>query len=148
MKQVLKLGQDNGALRAKATEVTPDEIETLFASNSLIDQMVKVLDSTKGVGLAANQIGVPKKVILIKSNNSAISGFLNPSITKMSPQKVNSEESCLSCDGAKTIQRSKWIKVRSMDKNGKYATLKFVGTEAIILQHEIDHLNGVLIVDY
>ncbi|HNW88243.1 MAG TPA: peptide deformylase [Bacteroidales bacterium] len=146
MKEILQLGDPR--LRVKAESILPEELENLFAPNSIVAQMVEVLIKTKGIGLAAPQLGINKAVILVKEPNDNISVLINPEIVKRSSQTTLKGEACLSCPGMLVpVLRSKSIKVRSMDRTGRIATEGVRGTSAIIIQHEVDHLNGTLISD-
>ena len=96
------------------------------------------------VGLACVQIGVPKRVIIVR-NGDRFSVYRNPSIIQKSPKTYTAEESCLSLDGKRTVRRHKSIKLLYVDKNGKSKIEVFNGYVAQIIQHECDHLNGILI---
>lgn len=147
MKEILQLGDSK--LRVKAESILPEELQELFSSGSIIEQMLETMIKTNGIGLAAPQLGINKAIILVKEPNGNISVLINPEITKKSPQETHLLESCLSCPGESIqVTRAKSIKVRSMDKNGHISIEGVRGTSAIIIQHEIDHLNGILIVDY
>ena len=95
-------------------------------------------------GLACIQIGVAKRVVLVRFGDTFIP-FINPAIIKKSPQTYIAQEGCLSLDGLRTVKRHKSVKVMWTDQNGKRKVQEFSGYIAEILQHEIDHCNGVLI---
>ena len=95
-------------------------------------------------GLACIQIGVPKRVILVRREDVFIP-FINPMIIKKSSKTYMAEEGCLSLDGKRTVKRHNSIKVVWTTTNGKKKAQEFSGYIAQILQHEIDHCNGVLI---
>lgn len=96
------------------------------------------------VGLACIQIGVPKRVILVKQGDKFVP-YRNPVIIKKSPKTYRAEETCLSLEGKRTVRRHNQIKLLYSDKNGKSKMETFGGFVAQIIQHECDHLNGVLI---
>ena len=95
-------------------------------------------------GLAAVQIGYLKRVILVKQDKQFIP-FINPVIIKHSPNWYYTMEGCLSLDGQRNVKRYRSIMVSYMTLNGKKHTKQFDGFVAEIIQHEVDHLKGVLI---
>jgi peptide deformylase len=96
-------------------------------------------------GLASIQIGVAKKVILVRNNEDKFLVFINPSIIKKSPKTYITEEGCLSLEGLRQVKRHFSIKVIWTTLDGKTKAQEFNGRMAQILQHEIDHCKGVLI---
>jgi peptide deformylase len=122
----------------------------------LIDDMIETMHDAPGVGLAANQVGVPLQLAVIDITRSEdrekgiqlpIIVIINPEILSMEGSIVE-EEGCLSIpDYAETVKRAAKVKVRALDKKGKPFELEAEGLLAKALQHEIDHLNGILFVD-
>lgn len=112
----------------------------------LIEDMLDTAEAHKEncVGLACIQIGVPKRVILVRMGDKFIP-FINPVIIKKSSSTYESDEGCLSLDGARRVRRHHTIKVMATDRTGKRKMQEFTGFIAQILQHEIDHCNGILI---
>ena len=99
------------------------------------------------VGLSAPQVGISLQICTIKFNNSNIS-LLNPKIEKLSKDTIISKESCLSIPNKQIkVERHKKIMVSYQDRMGIKRKIKTGGFLSILLQHEIDHLNGILIVD-
>ena len=96
------------------------------------------------VGLAAIQVGVPKRVILVRQGN-IFTPFINPVIIKRSPRTYVTEEGCLSLDGTRSVKRHHSIKVTWTSFTGKKQVKEFSGFIAEIIQHEVDHCNGILI---
>ncbi len=96
------------------------------------------------VGLACIQIGVPKRVIIVRQGEKFVP-YRNPSIIGKSTKTYSAEESCLSLEGKRTVRRHKQIKLLYVDRNGKSKIEVFSGFIAQIIQHECDHLNGILI---
>lgn len=96
------------------------------------------------VGLAAIQIGVPKRVILVRQGN-IFTPFINPVIIKKSPSTYVADEGCLSLDGTRRVRRHHSIKVTWTTFSGKKRVQEFNGFVAQIIQHETDHCNGILI---
>ncbi len=120
----------------------------------LIKGMLKTLRSANGLGLAAPQVGHSLRLCVIddKSNSTNQENnfyvLINPVITTYSKTQIIFQEGCLSFpDKFFSIRRPEKIKVRFLDKNGKNCKMKADGILARTIQHEIDHLNGILIID-
>ena len=120
---------------------------------SLMDDMVATMYNAPGIGLAAIQIGVPKRVIVIdlsrddEKKNPLF--FINPEIIKNSDNSATYEEGCLSVPGQfAEINRPDKCSVKYIDYNGKIQILNAEGLLATCIQHEIDHLEGILFIDY
>ena len=114
----------------------------------LAEEMIEILEKSNGVGLAAPQIGELKRVIVVQTERRP-EVFINPQIVKKSRETVTTEEGCLSFPGIwLKIKRAKEVEVQALDKEGKEVQIKAEGMPARILQHEIDHLNGIMFVDY
>ncbi len=124
--------------------------------NRLIDDMVETMHAAPGVGLAANQVGVPLQVAVIdlstreqkeKGNLQPVVVIINPEILVLEGSVVD-EEGCLSIpEYADRVRRAAKVRVRAQDRTGKTFELEAEGLMAKALQHEIDHLNGLLFVD-
>lgn len=95
-------------------------------------------------GLACIQIGVAKRVILVRQGDTFVP-FINPMIIKKSPKTYIADEGCLSLEGLRQVKRHNTVKVMWTDTSGKKRVREFNGFTAQILQHEIDHCNGLLI---
>ena len=95
-------------------------------------------------GLACIQIGVPKKVILVRQGNKFVP-FINPTIIQKSPKTYVATEGCLSLEGTRTVKRHHSVKVVWTTPEGARKAKMFNGFVAEILQHEIDHCNGIII---
>ncbi len=132
---------------APVPEVTP-EIATLLAD------MLETMYATNGVGLAGNQVGVTKRVVVIDCGKRDDDGpdpikMVNPEIIERSPDKVLHNEGCLSIPREYAdVERDEWVVVRYLDENGQVQTRKATGLLAIAVQHELDHLEGVLFIDH
>ena len=103
-----------------------------------------------GVGLAAVQINVPSRVIVIdiSEHRDTPYRFINPEIIEQSGD-TELEEGCLSVPGIyETVRRSEWVRVRALDREGASFELEADGLLSVCIQHEIDHLDGKLFVDY
>ena len=134
-------------LRTEAKPVT----EVTDATRTLIDDMFETMYEAPGIGLAATQVNVHQRLLVIdvSENRDQPLVFINPEITVLDPQTGEYDEGCLSVPGFyETVQRPQRISVTALDRNGKSFTRELEGLLAICLQHEIDHLNGKLFVDY
>jgi peptide deformylase len=137
-------------LRKKTDRVT----KINGAIERLIEDMVETMHAAPGVGLAANQVGVPLQVAVIdlsaredKEKRHPLLVIINPEILSLEGSVVE-EEGCLSIpEYAEKVKRAARVKVRAQDRTGKAFELEAEGLLAKALQHEIDHLNGLLFVD-
>ena len=117
---------------------------------SLVDDMFETMYTAPGIGLAAVQVNVLKRVIVIdiSEDKSQPLCFINPIIVQSSGREVM-EEGCLSVPGIyEMVSRAEEVTVRYQDRDGKTVELKAEGLLAVCIQHEIDHLDGKLFVDY
>jgi peptide deformylase len=130
-------------LRQKAravAEVTPE-------IRALIDDMIETMHNEIGVGLAAPQVGIPLRLLVMDDGKGRARAFVNPAITERRGAAV-AEEGCLSIPGIfADVERSEWVRVEAADEDGKPVALELRGFPARVVQHEIDHLDGVLFVD-
>jgi len=114
----------------------------------LIDDMVETMRAASGVGLAAPQIGVPLRIVVIKMPGEEVITLINPQIIKRQGER-EVEEACLSVPGYQgEVKRSVTVKVKAQDRQGKEIRLKGEGLLAHALEHELDHLAGVLYIDH
>ena len=115
----------------------------------LVDNMKETMINENGIGLAAPQVGVNLRVIVIRLNDGTIQELINPTIIWYSESRISFEEGCLSIpDQFINVIRSVKIGIKFMDISGKYRKWKLKGMESRVVQHEIDHLDGVLMTDY
>jgi peptide deformylase len=135
-------------LRQKSSEVEQVTDET----RKLMDDMLETMYDAPGIGLAAIQIGVPKRVIVIDLSRDDKKNplyFVNPKIIKKSDTDSTYEEGCLSVPGQfAEVDRPDKCHVSFLDYNGKKQELKAEGLLATCIQHEMDHLEGILFIDY
>lgn len=128
-------------------------IETIDASvHKLIDDMIETMYAAPGVGLAANQVGVSKQLMVIDLSVGKRAGechvFINPEIVE-STGEITEEEGCLSIpDFVEIVTRPERVKLRYLDRNGEQREMWGEGLMARAMCHEIDHLQGTLFVDY
>jgi len=119
----------------------------------LIKDMLDTMYTAKGIGLAAIQIGVPKRIIVMdiskEENKKKPMYFVNPIIINKNDEKVTYEEGCLSVPNQfAEIDRPSKCEVEYLDYNGNKQNLKAEGLLATCIQHEMDHLEGILFIDY
>ena len=119
----------------------------------IMDDMLETMYAALGIGLAAIQIGVPKRIIVMdiskKEGKKEPRYFVNPIIKNKDPLKATHEEGCLSVpDQFAEIDRPRKCEVEYLDYNGKKQLLKAEGLLSTCIQHEMDHLEGVLFIDY
>ncbi|MGB9710529.1 MAG: peptide deformylase [Thermodesulfovibrio sp.] len=117
----------------------------------LIDDMIETMYNFNGVGLAAPQVGVLKRLIVIdtsaRQENQSLIVLINPEIIN-SEGEILSEEGCLSLPGFITrLKRNERVFVKGLDRKGNPVEIEATGLLARALQHEIDHLDGILIID-
>jgi peptide deformylase len=138
----------------------PDEILKTRASfvdeingniQKLIDDMIETMYKANGVGLSAPQVGVSKRIIVVdtspRQENQSLIVLINPEIIN-SEGEIISEEGCLSLPGFITrLQRKQKVFVKGLYKNGKEIEIEAEGLLARAFQHEIDHLEGILLID-
>ena len=140
----------NAALRKQALSLKKITLHDIDISKRMIDIMIKA----PGVGLAANQIGILKKIITVHiqdeiKNSDKIYALFNPKIISYSEKKIIMEEGCLSLPKQYAdIERPEEIIVEYLNEKNEKKKEKKNGFEARVLQHEIDHLQGKLFVDY
>ncbi|MGI5875352.1 MAG: peptide deformylase [Dethiobacteria bacterium] len=112
----------------------------------LLDDMVETMIEAQGVGLAAPQVGISKNIIVVR-NKENIMEFINPEIID-SEGEITDIEGCLSIPGIYgEVPRSAKVRVEGLDREGKLIKIEAEGFFARILQHEIDHLHGILFID-
>ena len=130
--------------RANPVAAVDDDLRTL------VDDMLETMYDAPGIGLAATQVNVAQRVVVIdiSEDKSQPLCFINPKILD-ADGKVELEEGCLSVPGIyENVQRAEQIRVQAIDRDGKDFTMDAEGVLAVCIQHEIDHLDGKLFVDY
>lgn len=106
--------------------------------------LVQIMYDNNGIGLAANQVGIPYKIFTMRGKPADFACF-NPKIVMPSEEKITLEETCLSFPGlAVKIKRSQHVRVRFQIPSGETVTQMFTGMTARVFQHELDHLNGII----
>ena len=133
-------------LRQKARRVTKID----DALQRLIDDMIDTMREANGVGLAANQVGVLQRVVVIEmpEEEEEVRVLINPEIVRREGERVV-EEGCLSIPGYRgELTRSLKVRVRALDRDGNPVRFKAEGLLAQALEHETDHINGTLYIDH
>ena len=152
-KLIIETGDDNEILRSVSDIIKPAEMKQY---RSLADSMIKHIKNPDngGVGLAAPQVGVNKRLIvasLMKTYDDETYrtiAMVNPEIIEHAENKVKWEEWCLSVPGETgDVERWEWVKVSFIDPEGRKYALRLESLAARIVQHEIDHLDGILFTD-
>ena len=130
-------------LRRKAAPVR----EVTAEIRRVIDDMVETMFHQAGIGLAAPQVGVPYCLLVMDDGKGGARALVDPVITSRSGSVV-AEEGCLSLPGIfADVERSKSVTVRATDEDGRPFDLDATGMQARVIQHEMDHLEGVLFID-
>ncbi|MCG2676371.1 peptide deformylase [bacterium] len=133
----------NPALRKKCPEI--EEVDGKI--KKLLDNMAETMYHKKGIGLATPQVGILKRAIVVDVGEG-LTALVNPKILWRQGKEI-APEGCLSLPGVfLEIKRSQEVVVEGIDKNGETKQIGATGLYARALQHEIDHLNGVLIIDH
>src|SRR3990170_2725708 len=131
------------ALRRKAEPVTVVTLEI----DALLDDMVETMYDEVGIGLAAPQVGVGLRVLVVDEGKGVARAYLNPVIVEEGGRVV-AEEGCLSLPGIfADVARAEWVVVEAQDPQGAPIRTRASGLLARVFQHEIDHLDGILFID-
>lgn len=139
--EIKTLGDKVLKQKAKRVSGIDDTIRTICAS------MIKTMLDNEGIGLAANQVGILKRIIVVLDEDSP-KILINPEIVEFSSNKVIMNEGCLSIPGEYLdIERPEEIVVKYRDTRGKPHIERFVGMTSRVIQHEVDHLDGIVMID-
>lgn len=144
IREIRILGDPVLRARAEPVAVVDDDVRTL------IDDMLETMYAADGVGLAAPQVGVGKRVIVVDVRDPDAPPFalVNPEIVEASEELDRGEEGCLSIPGLRDIvERPASVVVEGLDRDGKPRRIEATGLLARALQHEVDHLDGILFID-
>jgi peptide deformylase len=141
MLSIITIGEP---LLAKTSALVPDIDADV---RRLVEQMFETM-GTRGVGLAAVQVGAPVRLFVTRAPHDKPRVFINPDILETSMEEETLEEGCLSVPGLYTdIVRPASVRVQAWNEKGRPFTLSAGGILARVIQHELDHLNGILFVD-
>ena len=140
VRKILHIGDETLRRKARPVEIFDRRIHTL------LDDMADTMYAAEGVGLAAPQVGILRRVVVIDVGEGIIE-LINPEILETEGEQINAE-GCLSVPGRRgTVKRPKRVVVRAQDRHGKPFELTGEDFLAIAVSHELDHLDGVLYVD-
>ena len=114
----------------------------------LVARMGELMKDARGVGLAATQVGVLRRLFVFSPDEEEVAVLVNPEIARRSDETETDDEGCLSIQGVTMpIERPVSVRIEGRDENGNEVAYDFEGTPARIVQHELDHLDGKLIID-
>jgi peptide deformylase len=132
------------ALRLKAHEVADFDDDL----RRLVDRMIALMHDAQGVGLAATQVGVLRRVFVFQADDEGPRAIVNPVVVERADESVSDDEGCLSLQGVRVpVERSTRIVLEGKDPNGEDVRLELDEYGSRVVQHELDHLDGVLIID-
>jgi peptide deformylase len=135
------------ALRIHANDV--DDVDD--AVSELVERMSRLMQQARGVGLAAPQVGVLRRVVVYQTlEEGPVTALVNPRLTGSSDEEETADEGCLSLGAASVVvpvSRPTTVTVEATTPDGEQVTVEAEGLEARVIQHELDHLDGVLILD-
>lgn len=127
--------------RCREVEQVDDRIRMI------LDDMVETMREAGGVGLAAPQIGMMRRMFVAEPQEGEVYCFVNPEIVEMEGSQIG-DEGCLSVPGYQgTVERPERIRIKGLDRDGNPQEFDFEGWEAIVMCHEFDHLEGILYID-
>jgi peptide deformylase len=143
LRHVVKYGDP--ALRARAREI--DRFDDALVDEA--QRMGRLMHDAYGIGLAATQLGVMHRLLVYRTElEGQVAALVNPVLEWASKDKETAEEGCLSLPGVVVeVERPVHVRVRARDERGEPITVEASGLEARVIQHEMDHLDGVLILD-
>jgi peptide deformylase len=141
--QVRQYGDPVLRASARLVDVFDDELR------SEVDRMGALMNDSLGIGLAATQVGILHRLLVYRVEPDApVNALVNPVIEFFSDDEEWAEEGCLSLPAVHVeVERAVFVRVRAMDEHGDDVVVEASGLEARVIQHEVDHLDGVLILD-
>lgn len=146
MSQLHILTEPNHELRLKSESVSDKELRS-DEIQKLIADMKVTMKAADGIGLAAPQVGVKKRIIIV-TTQKGVEAFVNPKIIRRSILRTAMEEGCLSIPGVYgLVKRFRSITIKARDEHGHKIKRKYSGLTSVIIQHEMDHLDGILFTD-
>ena len=129
-------------MQAPPVEQFDDDLKRLVA------RMGELMKDANGVGLAATQVGVLRRVFVFVPEEDTVAVLVNPEIVRRGDEAETDDEGCLSIQGVTMpVERSTSVRIEGRDQNGVEVAYDLEGTPARIVQHELDHLDGVMIID-
>ncbi len=132
-------------LRQVAAPIQKIDTETTVLARQMIDTMIR----GNGIGLAGPQVGLLQRIFVVKPGNEAPLIFINPELTATSSELSRYDEGCLSIPGQyAAVKRPAEIQVQAWNLRGRPFTMEAGGLMSTVIQHELDHLNGILFIDH
>ncbi|MBN1697785.1 MAG: peptide deformylase [Spirochaetales bacterium] len=142
MSAIITLGDE----RLKKPSVSVSEFDEEI--RNLIDDMFEIMAKGKGIGLASVQIGLMRRLFVCHIPRDVPRIFINPEIIETSMEQIDYEEGCLSIPGINSdVIRPMYIKIQAWNEKGRPFTIEAEGLLARVIQHELDHVNGILFID-
>jgi peptide deformylase len=124
-----------------------DEIKISKKTDFTINEMMRIMRKAHGIGLAAPQVGLSQRLIVIAPPDYKPTALINPKIIKAEGEQIG-QEGCLSIPGLYgDVKRFEYVEVEAMDRKGRELIFELDGLAARVVQHEIDHLDGILFID-
>jgi peptide deformylase len=140
--QIRQYGDPVLRMAAREVESFDDDL------HRLIDRMKRLMKDAYGVGLAGNQVGILRRVFVFQRDEDELAALVNPRIVEWADETDVEEEGCLSIQGVRVpVERPIAVTVEAKDEEGRDVRLELEGMTARVAQHEIDHLDGTLILD-
>jgi peptide deformylase len=140
--QIRQYGDPVLKMRANEVEMFDGDL------TSLVERMKSLMQEANGVGLAANQVGVLRRVLVMQPGEEGPIVLVNPVVRESSDELCTDDEGCLSLQGVTVpVERRLRVTVDAVDENGNDVSYELEGLGARVLQHEVDHLDGVLILE-
>jgi peptide deformylase len=140
--QIRQYGDPVLKMRANEVEMFDGDLA------SLVERMKSLMQEANGVGLAANQVGVLRRVLVMQPGEEGPIVLVNPIVRESSDELCTDDEGCLSLQGVTVpVERRLRVTVDAVDENGNDVSYELEGLGARVLQHEVDHLDGVLILE-
>jgi len=147
MTKRLVLTSPNAELRKVSKEIPLAEM-TSPETKTLIQDLAETMKLENGIGIAAPQVNVHKRIIIVDVGQNQPKAFFNPKIVSRSFLKVDGEAGCLSVPGVfGIVKRNRAVTVEAYDQNGQPIRFRAEGLMSVVFQHEIDHLDGILFID-
>ena len=154
MLEVIKMGHPT--LREVSQGLEKEEI-LKPETQEFIDQLIRTMKAENGAGIAAPQVGVLKRIFAMECDNNPrypdkdkfpLNVVINPEIKPLSDEKLDSWEGCLSIPNIRgMLPRYKTVQLKGLDRKGDEYTMELEGFQAVVAQHELDHLDGILFID-
>jgi len=140
--QIRQYGDPSLRLKANEVEDFDDDLRRL------VDRMTSLMHDAQGVGLAATQVGILRRVFVFEPDEDGPRAIVNPVVVERGDEEVSDSEGCLSLQGVRVpVDRSTHIVLEGKDPNGEQMRVELEDYGARVVQHELDHLDGVLIID-